>query len=102
MQSNVMADCNECFPVGWTVTLWMAGDSRPKGERIRNSPAISVLGLILTDTLVILYLFVGRCHNCTHDRYVSTLMHNVSSHITVLYNNSQCLFVEALLCAQIS
>lgn len=33
MQSNVMAACNECFPVGWTVTLWMAGDSRPEGEK---------------------------------------------------------------------
>ncbi len=46
MQSNVMAACNECFPVGWTVTLWMAGDSRPKGERIRNSPAIFEFRLI--------------------------------------------------------
>lgn len=33
MQSNVMAACNECFPPGWTVTLWMAGDSRPEGEK---------------------------------------------------------------------
>ena len=37
MQSNVVAACNECFPVGWTVTLWMAGDSGPEGERIRDS-----------------------------------------------------------------
>lgn len=32
-QSDVMAGCNECFPVGWTVTLWMAGESRPRGEK---------------------------------------------------------------------
>lgn len=49
MQSNVMAVCNECFPVGWTVTLWMAGDSRPEGETIRDSPAFLKFGLNLTD-----------------------------------------------------
>lgn len=43
MQSNVMAGCNECFPVGWTVTLWMAGDLRPKGERIRLSCLLGVM-----------------------------------------------------------
>lgn len=38
MQSNVMAAYNECFPVGRTVTLWMAGDLRPKGrKRITDS-----------------------------------------------------------------
>lgn len=36
MQSNVVAACNERFPVGWTVTLWMAGDLRPEGEGIRT------------------------------------------------------------------
>lgn len=41
-----MAAYNECFPVGWTVTLWMAGDLRPKGERIRDSPAIFEFRLI--------------------------------------------------------
>lgn len=32
-QSDVMAGCNECFPVGRTVTLWMAGAWKPEGER---------------------------------------------------------------------
>lgn len=72
-QSNVMADCNECFPVGWTVTLWMAGDSRPWGERIKNFPVNSALRLISTDKAckdfsfelfyLILYLFVCQCYN---------------------------------------
>lgn len=46
---GMVAACNECFPVGWTVTLWMAGDSRPGGGRIRDSPAISHPGPIWSD-----------------------------------------------------
>lgn len=60
MQSNVMAGCNECFPVGWTVTLWMAGDSRPEGERIRDSPAFFEFRLILTNKTHASFMLVFR------------------------------------------
>lgn len=33
MQSNVMAACNESFPVGWTATFWIAGASKPEVEK---------------------------------------------------------------------
>lgn len=42
-QSDVMAGCNECFPVGWTVTLWMAGAWRPEGEREGMRPRLPSL-----------------------------------------------------------
>lgn len=49
MQSNVMAGCNESFPVGRTVTLWTAGDLKPEGERIGVSSAFFEFRLIITN-----------------------------------------------------
>lgn len=57
MQSNVMAGCNECFPVGWTVTLWMAGDSRPKGERIRLSCLLWVMTNFNGSSALVIHAF---------------------------------------------
>lgn len=96
MQSDVMAACNEYFPVGWTVTLWMAGDSRPWGERIRNPPSISVLRLISTDEAHMILEVISPfticllvCHTClVYSRsaqdleFVSTHVHNGTSPIS--------------------
>lgn len=64
-QSDVMAGCNECFPVGWTVTLWMAGAWRPEGERERGDetpPAVFESRLFTTDLVHSTFgsFFLGR------------------------------------------